>query len=90
MSAEIAPPLARSTPPTLNRALNALDKPMAEAVNCLFVPASLHCKLVQIAVPLPAAAPMSNEVVPSNDPEPELKASTKFKLPGSPTVEGLP
>src|SRR6266567_4165418 len=86
----LPPPLARSTPPTLNRALNALDKTVAEAVNCLFVPASLHCKLVQIAVPLPAAAPMSNEVVPSNDPEPELKARTKFKLAGRPTVDRLP
>src|SRR6266702_934884 len=84
------PPLARSTPPTRNRALSALDKPMAEAVNCLFMPASLHCKFVQVAVPLPAAAPMSNENVPSSDPDPELKEKVTSRLDGSPTVERLP
>src|SRR2546428_3059126 len=67
-----------------------LVKPEAEAVNCLFVPASVHCRLLKATVPLPAAVPMSKAVVPSSEPEPELRASVTFKLAGNPTVERLP
>ena len=74
----------------MKAALKALLKPAADALTCLLVPASLHWRLVQVAVPLPAAVPTSKLVVPSNDPEPELKASTVFKLADSPTVETLP
>src|SRR6266567_4058848 len=56
----------------------------------LIVPASLHCKLVQVAVPLPAAAPMSNEVVPISDPDPELKVKVTGRLDGNPIVERFP
>ena len=85
-----APPLARSTPPTRKVGLIALLKPAAEAVICLFVPASLHSTLVKVTVPLPAPAPMFNVVVPSNEPEPAVRPSDTFKLAGNPMVEVLP
>src|SRR5438094_6866270 len=71
-------------------ALKAPLSPEAEELNCLLVPASLHCRLVQLAVPLPAAVPMSKLAVPSSDPEPLVKATLAIKLAGSPTVEKLP
>src|SRR6266487_321822 len=84
------PPVARSTPPTKNAALTWFVKPAADAVICLFKPASLHSTLVKLAVPLPAAAPMSRLVVPSSEPEPAVKASETLKLAGNPTAEALP
>ena len=91
MSAEIAlPAVARATPPLLNELLTRLVKPEAEAVNCLFVPASEHCTLLKLATPLPAAVPMSKAAVPSSEPEPEVRASVRFKLAGNPTVARLP
>src|SRR6266404_5304911 len=83
-----APPLARSTPPTRKVGLIALLKPAAEAVICLFVPASLHSTLVKVTVPLPA--PMFSVVVPNNEPEPAVRPSDTFKLAGNPMVEVLP
>src|SRR5437867_10607018 len=84
------PPVARSTPPTTNKALTALVKMEAEAVICLFVPASLHSTFVKVADPFAAAVPISNVVVPSNEPEPEFKASETLRLAAKPTVELLP
>src|SRR5213593_2445016 len=91
VSAEIAlPAVAGATPPTLKAVLSTLVKPEAEAVNCLLAPASVHCTLLKVTMPLPAAVPMSNAVVPSSEPEPEDRASATFKLAGSPTVERFP
>src|SRR6266536_832934 len=91
VSAEIAlAPVARATPPILNALLMTLVKPEADAVNCLFVPASVHSTLLKVATPLPADVPMSKAVVPSSEPEPEVNASATFKLAGNPTVERLP
>src|ERR1051326_4097197 len=84
------PSVARSTPPTKNEALSALVKPLAEAVICLFSPASLHSTLVKVAVPLPADVPMSRVEVPSKVPEPEVTDKARGRLAGSPTAEGLP
>src|SRR5262245_32587607 len=74
----------------LNGLLARLAKPEADAVNTLLVPASVHCRLLKLTTPLPAAVPMSNTVVPSSEPEPELSARETVKLAGSPTVERLP
>src|SRR5258708_33269131 len=84
------PPAAGSMPPTVKMELIALDRPAAETINCLLVPAVLHCKFVNAAIPLPAARPMSNEDVPSNDPEPEFKASVRVNVAGNPLVERFP
>src|ERR1043166_2738728 len=84
------PPVARSTPPTRKAALTSFVKPGADAVICLFVPASLHSTLVKVAVPLPAAEPMSKVVVPSREPEPEDKDRERLQLAGSPTADVLP
>src|SRR2546422_5461670 len=87
------PPVARSTPPTKNAALvvplSGIN-PAAEAVICLFRPASLHSTLVNVAVPLPIAVPRSRLVVPRSEPEPAVKASETLQLAGNPTVERLP
>src|SRR5207247_2654265 len=83
-------PVARATRPTLNELLIRLVKPVAEAVNCLFVPASVHSTLLKVTMPLPTAVPMSNAVVPRSEPEPAVRASVTFKLAGNPTVERLP
>src|SRR5688572_604794 len=77
-------------PPILNELLMRLVKPAADAVNCLFVPALVHSRLLKAATPLPAAVPMFKAVVPSNEPEPEVSASVTFRLAGNPTVERLP
>src|SRR5438093_5261289 len=85
-----APPVARSTPPTKNKPLTALVNPAAEAVISLPEPASLDSTLVNVAVPLPAADPISRVVVPSREPEPPVRASATLKLAGSPAAEVLP
>src|SRR6267142_1616134 len=59
-------------------------------MSTLLEPASLHSTLINVAVPLPAADPMSILVVPSSEPDPEVKASERLKLAGRPTVEVLP
>jgi len=67
-----------------------LVNPVADAVICLFVPASLHSTVVNVAVPLPAAAPISRVVVPSSEPEPDVRARATLKLAGMPTLDVLP
>src|SRR6266404_6855590 len=89
LEAIASPPVARSTPPRKNAALTALLRPGAEAMSTLLEPASLHSTLINVAVPLPAADPMSILVVPSSAPDPEVKASERLKLAGRPTVEVL-
>src|SRR5262245_11599646 len=84
------PPAARSTPPTKNVALTALVNPVADAVICLLKPASLHCTPLKVAVPLPAADPISIVVVPRSAPEPPVSARLTLKLGASPTAEVLP
>ena len=74
----------------MNALLTRLVKPVADAVNCLFVPASVHCRLLKVTVPFPAAVPMSKAAVPSSEPKPEVRASVTFKLAGNPTVETFP
>src|SRR5213596_1734824 len=84
------PPVARSTPSRVNDELSASANPVADAVICLFVPASLHSTVVNVAVPLPAAAPISRVVVPSSEPEPDVRARETFRLAGKPTLDVLP
>src|SRR5438046_9947173 len=84
------PPVARSTPSRVNDELSASANPVADAVICLFVPASLHSTVVNVAVPLPAAAPVSRVVVPSSEPEPAVRARETLKLAGRPTRDVLP
>src|SRR5438093_6955851 len=84
------PPVARSTPSSVNTALGASVNPAADAVICLFGPASLHSTVVNVAVPLPAAAPISRVVVPSSEPEPAVRARETLKLAGRPTLDVLP
>src|SRR5436190_67328 len=84
------PPVARSTPPTKKAELRLFVRPKADAVICLFKPASLHSTLVKVAVPLPAAGPISRLVAPSSEPEPAVKASDTLRLDGKPTAETLP
>jgi hypothetical protein len=63
---------------TLKTLLVALLKPLALAVNCLFVPAESMRKSVKATIPLPAPMPMFIVVVPSNGPVPELSARVTF------------
>src|SRR5437762_11699722 len=84
------PPVARSTPSRVNNELIASVNPAADAVICLLAPASLHSTLVNVAVPLPAAAPISRAVVPSSEPEPAVRARETLKLAGKPTLDVLP
>src|SRR5205823_10023909 len=73
--------------PTEKVALRPPVKPDAVALNCLLVPAVVHCTLVQTATPLAAAVPMSKAVNPTRDPEPELSMTETGKFPGKPVVE---
>ena len=91
VSAEIAlPPVAAIKPPMLKVLLTAFARPLAVAVNCLFVPAVEHSRLEKATKPFPAAVPMSKVEEPSNEPEPEVKARLTLRLAGNPIVEGLP
>src|SRR6266404_9219625 len=85
-----SPPVARSTPPTVNAALVASVNPAADAVICLLAPASVHSTVVNVAVPLPAAVPMSTLVVPRSEPEPEIRLRLRLRLRGRPTDDVLP
>src|SRR5205809_5207997 len=82
------PPVARSTPSRVSDELSASANPAADAVICLFVPASLHSTVVNVAVPLPAVVPISRLVTPSSEPEPEVRL--RLRLGGRPTDEALP
>ena len=84
------PPVARSTPSKVNSEPGVSANPAADAVICLFVPASLHSTVVKVAVPLPADVPISRLVVPSSDPEPEVRLRIRLRLRGRPTDDGLP
>jgi len=54
VSAGIAlPAVARATPPTLKRAADQVGKAGGDAVNCLFVAASVHSTLLKVTMPLP-------------------------------------
>jgi len=45
---------------------------------------------VKVALPFPAAVPISNVVVPASEPDPDVKVTTKGKLAGKPDVDGFP
>src|SRR5438132_7254627 len=84
------PPVARSTPSKSNAALTTLLNPTAEAVICLLAPASLHSTVVNVAVPLPAAVPISRLVAPRSEPEPEVRLRLRLRLRVRPTDDVLP
>ena len=52
--------------------LAMLLRPLALAVNCLPVPAALTCRPEKLTRPLPAAVPISSDVVPRSEPVPAL------------------
>src|SRR2546426_7704126 len=84
------PPVERSTPSRVNDELSASANPAADAVICLLVPASLHSTVVNVAVPLPAAVPISRFVAPSSEPEPDVRLRLRLRLRGRPTDDVLP
>src|SRR5207247_10277676 len=47
-------------------------------------------RLVNVAVPLPAAVPMSTDAVPCKGPVPPVRLRFKFRLAGRPALEALP
>src|ERR1051326_3996852 len=65
--------LAAGPAVTLNEALAPLVKPEALALSCLPLPAASISRSLNAAVPLPAAVPISAEVVPSNGPVPPVR-----------------
>ena len=75
---------------TVKVLLAALVRPLALAVNCLFVPAESTRKSLKLTMPLPAVVPMSSVVVPSSGPVPALSVTVAGWLPARPTVELLP
>ena len=75
---------------TAKALLRALLKPLALAVNCLFVPVESIRKSVKLMRPLPALVPMSSVAVPSKGPVPELSATPTLLLPPRPTAETFP
>src|SRR5439155_27269925 len=70
--------------------LTALTRPVADATSCLFVPAALTWRLVNVTVPLPALVPTSSAVVPASDPGPLVKAKDTVLLAPRPTAELFP
>src|ERR1043166_7775019 len=84
------PPVARSTPPTQKVELTAEPRPETAAVICLLVPASLHSTLVKVAVPLPPEDPILRAVVPSSEPNPEVKVRIALAFAARPTELALP
>ena len=64
--------------------------PLAEAVNCLFVPVTSISRLVNTAVPLPAPLPISAVVVPWSGPVPALKLIATMKQLESLELGNLP
>ena len=76
---------------TSKEALTALVKPLLTlAVNCLPVPAALTVSPENDTVPLPAAVPISIEVVPWSEPPPALTAMVTILLAPIPTMESFP
>src|SRR5260370_19490317 len=67
-------------------ALKTLPNPLALAVNCLLVPAVSISMLLNVAVPLPSAVPMSRDVVPCNGPAPRLRERLRLRFGGRPTL----
>ena len=74
----------------MNVLLTAELRPLALAVNCLPVPAASISRLLNAAVPLPAAVPISAVVVPCKGPLPPLKAIATLRLAGRPEAERFP
>jgi hypothetical protein len=60
---------------TSKELLNALVRPLLLALSCLLVPARLAWSPEKVTMPLPAAVPMSSEVVPRSEPVPVLTLS---------------
>ena len=75
---------------TVNTLLTAFVSPVALAVNLLLVPARSIRKFVNAAVPLPAAVPKSDVVVPCKGPAPLVSVRLTFKLAGRPEIELFP
>src|ERR1043166_1750231 len=69
--------------------LVALLKPAALAVNCLLPLLSIS-RLVNEAVPLLPAVPISMDVVPCSGPVPLVKATVRGRLEGKAELELLP
>jgi len=74
----------------VNTLLIALLKPLALAVNCLFVPAESISKLLNVIKPLPAFVPISCVVVPSSGPVPPVSVTVTLLLAARPMVELFP
>ena len=75
---------------TVNTLLTAFVSPVALAVSLLLVPATSIRKFVNTAVPLPAAVPRSNVVVPCRGPVPPVSVRLTFRLLGKPEIELFP
>src|SRR2546425_4387635 len=75
---------------TVKTPLTALTKPLALAVSWSLVPAASSRRLVKLAVPLPAAVPMSRLVAPCKAPAPLVRLTFTFRLAGKPTAELFP
>src|SRR5205809_2907643 len=75
---------------TVKAALRALVRPEALAVSWLPVPTESIRRLVNVAVPLPAALPMSMDAVPCNGPVPPVRLRLKFRFDARALVEALP
>src|SRR5437762_12328995 len=75
---------------TVKAALRALVRPEALAVSWLPVPTESIRRLVNVAVPLPAALPMSVDAVPCNGPVPPVRLRLKFRFGGRPAVGAVP
>src|SRR5437588_2417616 len=74
---------------TVKAELDVVPKPSALAENCL-LPAESTIRFVKLTNPLPAVAPMSPLVVPSNEPAPAFSQRLTGLLAGSPTADLLP
>jgi len=48
-----------------------------------------HIGFVKVALPFPAAVPISNVVVPASEPDPDVKVTTKGKLAGELIAKGI-
>src|SRR5207237_1446135 len=69
----------------------ASDGMPGSAVACsVFAPAASIRRFVNDTIPFPAPVPMSNVVVPCNDPEPDAIDIVTLRLAPNPTVESFP
>src|SRR5204863_2708812 len=75
---------------TVKAALTALGRPEPLAVSTLPEPTESMRKLVNRAVPLPAAVPMSKVLVPWSGPVPLLRLTVTGILAGKPAAVLLP